>query len=220
MPDATDLRAAVYKATEEFLVGDGPALVDELTDALLGISARVAQLRRTVAPEDAGAAELRAIDEAFAQSVTLARSLSVAIRAYQDPGGYVGVAAMVRDLGRQVSTSLPGGVAFTVRIASNPAIAAVPSSELRRILAKLIRRTSHGVSSRVEWVLEVVDGCATDAPERAVRIILGHDALSAAAAADAADQVRSAVNARGGWVQPCATVGRGATVVVSLPTPC
>jgi hypothetical protein len=220
MPDATDLRAAVYKATEEFLVGDGPALVDELTDALLGISARVAHVCRTVALEDPGAAELRAVDDAFAHSVTLARRLSVAIRAYQDPGGYVGVAAMVRDLGRQVSTSLPSGVAFSVRIGSNPAIAAMPSSELRRVLAKLIRRTSHDVSNRVEWVLEVVDGRTTDTRERAIRIVLGHDALSAAAAADAADQVRSAVSARGGWVQPCATIGRGATVVVSLPTPC
>jgi hypothetical protein len=165
-------------------------------------------------------AELGAVDEAFAQSVTLARKLSVAIRAYQDPGSYVGVAAMVRDLGRQVSPSLPTGVTFTVRIASNPAIAAMPSSELRRVLAKLIRRTCVGISDHGEWVLEVVDGRATDSRERAIRIVLGHDALTAAAAADAADQVRDAVNARGGWVQACATLDRGATVVVSLPAPC
>ena len=220
MTDATDLRGAVHKATEQFLAGDAPALIDELTDALLVVSSRVAGLRSAVAPEDPVAAELRAVDEAFAQSVALTRKLSIAIKALQDPSGYVGVAAMVRDLGRQLSTSLPNGVALTVRIGSNPAIAAMPSSELRRVLAKLIRRTCSCMSDRSEWVLEVVDGGATDTHQRAIRIVLGHDALSAAAAADAADQVRDAVDASGGWVQPCATLGQGATVVVSLPTPC
>jgi hypothetical protein len=219
MPEPIDLRRALYKATEQFLVGDAPALADELTDALLVISARVARLKKAVAPDDPLAVEVHAVDEAFARSVALARKLSSAIRNYQDPGAYVAVGTMARDFGRHISTSLPSGMSFTVRIDSNHPIAVMPPSELRRILAKLIRRTIGDVPDGGEFVLEVIDGRGTT-NEPAIRIVLGHEALSAGVAADAADQVRDVVNARGGWVEPCATPGHGATVVVSLPTPC
>jgi hypothetical protein len=220
MPEATDLRRALYKATEQFLVGDAPALADELTDALLANSAGVARIRKSIAAGDPVAAEVLAVDEAFGRSVTLARKLSSAIRSYDDPGGYVAVAPLVRDLGRHLASSMPGGVAFTVRVGTSHAIAAMPSSELRSVLAKLIRRTYEGVLDGREFVLEVLDGQGADASVPEVHIILGHGALTAGTAADAADQVRDAVNARGGWVAPCATAGRGATVVVSLPSPC
>src|SRR5579859_6337940 len=99
MRDPTDLHRALYKATEQFLVGDAPGLADELTDALLVVSARVSRLRKTVSSRNPVATEVSAVDEAFAQTVTLARRLSAALRAHQEPGGYVAVESTVRDLG-------------------------------------------------------------------------------------------------------------------------
>jgi hypothetical protein len=219
-----DSRRLLREATERFLVGDAPALAAELTDALLLVSARVASLRRRAPKRGRIADEVRSVDEAFARSVALARQLSVAIRAHRDPGAYVAAGDIVRELGRQLAASLPEGTALTVRCSSDPALATISPSELRRVLATLIRRTVDSMDERenelVIEVSEVMEARATEALEPAIRIVVRHDALLAAAAADAADQVRDMVSARGGSVEPCATTGKGAAVVVSLRAAC
>jgi hypothetical protein len=224
MPNPADFRRILREATEQFLVGDAPALAAELTDALILVSARVANLRRRAPRTGPLAEEVRAVDEAFGRSVVLVRELSTAIRAHRDPGAYVAAGDIVRELGRQLAVSLPEGTALTIRCSSNPALATISPSELRRVLVTLIRRTVDGMGEGgcelVIEVSEVMEARATETLEPAIRIVVRHDALLAAAAADAADQVRDMVNARGGSVQPCATTGRGAAVVVSLRAAC
>lgn len=215
------VRLALREATEHFLVGDAPALVDELTDALLSASDRVGRLRKIVAGDHPMAEQIHEMDRAFGQSVSLARSLSTAIRSHRDPGAYTDATAIVRELARQLAASLPRGPGLTVRHPSNAVIVAMPPSELRRILATLVRCTVEdlGVGGRGLW-LEVRDLADKRSPASGVHIIVGHASLGAGRAADAADQVRHMVNARGGSVEPCAAPGGGTAVVVSVPGAC
>jgi hypothetical protein len=229
MSTGSDLRSVVRAATEQFLVGDAPALAGELTDALIVVSARVGVLRRTVeatraragAGGSAGeplAVDLEAIEEAFGHSVDLARRLSQAIQAHGEPGAYTAVSNLARELGRQLAPALPDKMTLALRCPSGPVLAVIPSSELRRILVVLVRRVVEGVGQAGgELQLEVT---AAKASGREARIVVGHEKLRPAAAADAADQARELVHAWGGSIDPCARAGGGAAVVVLLPGVC
>ena len=222
MPSGIDLQSVVREATEQFLVGDAPALAGELTDALIVVSARVARLRRTFeAPageRDEGLdGELRAIDEAFGRSVDLARRLSQAIRAHRAPGAYASASNIARELGRQLGSSMPESMRLALQCPAGPVLAMIPPSELRRILVVLVRRVVEGVGDGGgELSLEVGESKSS----REARIVVGHQKLRPAAAADAADQARELVHAWGGSVDPCARARGGAAVVVVLPGAC
>src|ERR1700722_14597226 len=225
MPSGNDLQTVVREATEQFLVGDAPALAGELTDALIVVSARVGQLRRTFnagAPADGSEdaaldGELGAIEAAFGRSVDLARRLSHAIRAHRAPGAYASAADIARELGRQLASSMPESMRLELRCPSGPVLAMIPPSELRRILVVVVRRVVDGVGDGGgELSLEVTEAKAS----REARIALGHPKLSPTAAADAADQARELVHAWGGSVDPCARTRGGAAVVVLLPGAC
>jgi hypothetical protein len=225
MATGNDLQSVVREATEQFLVGDAPALAGELTDALIVVSARVGHLRRTfearpVAGSDDNPAlggELNAIEEAFGRSVDLARQLSQAIRAHRAPGAYASAANIARELGRQLASSMPDPMRLALRCPPGPVLAMIPPSELRRILVVLVRRVVEGVGDGGgELALEVGEIKSTGE----ARIIVGHPRLRPAAAADAADQARELVHAWGGSVDPCARTSGGAAVVVVLPGAC
>ena len=225
IPSGSDLQTVVREATEQFLVGDAPALAGELTDALIVVSARVGQLRRSFEAEPPAAGsreqvlegEVHAIEEAFARSVDLARRLSQAIRAHRAPGAYASAANIARELGRQLATSLPESMRLGLRCPPGPVLAMIPPSELRRILVILVRRVVEGVGDGGgELLLEVAE--VKSSVE--VRLVVGHPKLRPGAAADAADQARELVHAWGGSVDPCARTGGGASVVVLLPGAC
>jgi hypothetical protein len=209
---------AVHDATDQFLVGDASALADELTDALVSVSANVAALRKRVPASDDIARDLRALDEAFGRTVALARRLSTAIRQQQDPGAFADVARIARDLGRHLVPVMPEGVALTVTGASSPTLAAMAPSEVRRVLSLLFRRVIEGLAERRgELTLEVREQRGQSASPPEVRVQIAHRALKLGSAADAAEDVRASVNASGGSVEPCAQTGGGAAVVVLLP---
>jgi hypothetical protein len=225
MLSGSDLRTVVREATEQFLVGDAPALAGELTDALIVVSARVGRLRRKLegdgpAPgsrEQILGGELHEIEEAFTRSVDLARRLSQAIRAHRAPGAYASMANIARELGRQLASSMPEPMRLGLRCPSGPVLAMIPPSELRRILVVLVRRVVDGVGDGGgELSIEVSEPRASGE----VRVVIGHPRLRPAAAADAADQARELVHAWGGSVDPCARTRDGAAVVVLLPAAC
>jgi hypothetical protein len=225
MTSGSDLQTVVREATEQFLVGDAPALAGELTDALIVVSARVGQLRRRFDADPPGAGsreqvlegEVRAIEESFARSIDLARRLSQAIRAHRAPGAYASAANIARELGRQLASSMPEPMRLGLRCSPGPVLAMIPPSELRRILVILVRRVVEGVGDGGgELSLEVTEIKASGE----ARLVVGHPKLRAAAAADAADQAREIVHAWGGSIDPCARTGGGAAVVVLLPGAC
>ena len=224
MASGNNLQSVVREATEQFLVGDAPALAGELTDALIGVSARVGRLRRSfeALPPVAGdgealRGELRVIEEAFGSSVELARRLSQAIRAHRAPGAYASAANIARELGRQLASSMPEPMRLALVCPAGPVLARIPASELRRILVVLVRRVVDGVGDGGgELALEVTEAKAS----REARLVVGHPKLSPTAAADAADQARELVHAWGGSVDPCARTRGGAAVVVLLPGAC
>jgi hypothetical protein len=205
-------------ATDQFLVGDGPALADQLADALFALSADVARLRRATPTQSPVASDVQGIDDALTACVGLARRLSTAIRAHAEPGSYTDAARIARELGRHLAPTMPEGTSLSVVCPPSPTLAMMASSELRRVLVVLVRRMLSDLgSSRGELGLEVVAE-RHEPPERpVVKLLIGHRALAAAEAASAAADVRSEVNARGGSVEPCARKGGGTTVVVSLP---
>jgi hypothetical protein len=219
-----DLQTVVRDVTEQFLVGDAPALAAELTDVLIVVSARVGRLRRTLEPDPAAGGDgqalggdLQAIEEAFARSVDLARRLSQAIRAHRAPGAYASASNIARELGRQLASSMPEPMRLGLRCPPGPVLAMIPPSELRRILAVLVRGVVDGVGDGGgELSLEVSEAKAS----AEARIVVGHPRLRPAAAADAADQARELVHAWGGSVDPCARTRGGAAVVLSLPGAC
>jgi hypothetical protein len=224
MLSASDLQAVVREATEQFLVGDAPALAGELTDALIVVSARVGRLRRNLdadrplgSEETPLGGELREIEEAFAQSVDLARRLSQAIRTHRAPGAYASTANIVRELGRQLASSMPEPMRLGLRCPAGPVLAMIPPSELRRILVVLVRRVVEGVGNGGGELSIEVSAAKTSGE---VRVVIGHPRLHPAAAADAADQARELVHAWGGSVDPCARTKEGAAVVVLLPGAC
>ncbi len=217
----TDLGRAVRDATEQFLVGDAPALADELTDALLSVSALVSAFRKHLPAKGAIADDLGSIDDAFSRSVVLARKLSTAIRAHRDPGAFADVARIARDLGRHIAPAMPEGTAFTVLCPSSPAVAKMPPPELRRVLSMLVRRVFDGLVERAgDLTLEVTEVRSRPASPADVRVLIGHRGLGASSAAEAADDVRSNVNGAGGSVEPCARPKGGAAVVLLLPSAC
>jgi hypothetical protein len=223
MASVNDLQSVVREATEQFLVGDAPALAGELTDALIVVSARVARLRRSFETPQTGErdegldGELRAIDEAFGRTVDLARRLSQAIRAHRAPGAYASAANIARELGRQLGSSMPEPMRLALHCPAGPVLAMIPPSELRRILVVLVRRVVEGVGDGGgELLLEVSEIRSS----REARIVVGHPKLRPAAAADAAEQARELVHAWGGSVDPCARAMGGAAVVVVLPGAC
>jgi hypothetical protein len=210
---------AVRDATEQFLVGDASALADELTEALLAVSAHVAAFSKRVPAQGPLARDLRAIDEAFAQSVALARRLSVAIRTHRDPGAYADVARIARDLGRHLVPAMPEGVAFTIVCPTGPMLVAVPPPDVRRVLSVVVRRLLEGLADRSgELTLEVAEVRGGPTSPADVRVQIGHRHLRPGVAADAAEDVRASVNATGGSVEPCARPGGGAAVVLLLPS--
>jgi hypothetical protein len=224
MLSASDLQTVVREATEQFLVGDAPALAGELTDALIVVSARVGRLRRDLDADRALGSgekllrgELREIEEAFARSVDLARKLSQAIRAHRAPGAYASTANIARELGRQLASSMPEPMRLGLRCPAGPVLAMIPPSELRRILVVLVRRVVEGVGDGGgELSIEVSEAKTSGE----VRVVIGHPRLRPAAAADAADKAREMVHAWGGSVDPCARTREGAAVVVLLPGAC
>lgn len=224
MLSASDLQTVVREATEQFLVGDAPALAGELTDALIVVSARVGRLRRDLdadrplgSGEKVLGGELHEIEEAFARSVDLARRLSQAIRAHRAPGAYASTANIARELGRQLASSMPEPMRLGLRCPTGPVLAMIPPSELRRILVVLVRRVVEGVGNGGgELSIEVSEAKTSGE----VRVVIGHPRLRPAAAADAADQARELVHAWGGSVDPCARAREGAAVVVLLPGAC
>jgi hypothetical protein len=218
---STDRGRAVHDATEQFLVGDASALADELTDALLAVSAHVSSLRKRLPAEDAFANDMKTIDEAFALSVALARRLSLAIRDHRDPGAYADVGRIARDLGRHLTDAMPEGIAFSIVCPTAPTLAAVSPSEVRRVLSLLVRRVLEGlVERRGDLTLEVTETRGGPRTPAEVRVQIGHRGLRPSVAADAAEDVRANVNANGGSVEPCARTGGGAAVVVLLPSAC
>jgi hypothetical protein len=226
MSSGDDLHGVLSDATEQFLVGDAPALAGELTDALIVVSGNVARLRRSVeeqapAGKRKGGAlqgDLRAMEEAFGRSIDLARRLSQAIRAHRASGAYASVASIARELGRQVGAALPETMRLSLRCPPGPVLAMIPPSELRRVLALVVRRVVEGVGTGGgELSLEVSEA---KAPDREARIVVGHARLRPDLAADAAEQARELVHAWGGSIEPCARTSGGAAVVVLLPSAC
>lgn len=213
-----DVGRAVRDATEQFLVGDASVLADELTESLLSVSAHVAALRKRLPPEGPLADHMRSVDEGFSRSVDLARKLSVAIRAHRDPGAYADVSRIARDLGRHLAPAMPEGTAFTIACPPSPTVATMPPPELRRVLSLLVRRLLDGLERGGDLRLEVSEIRIGQTSPADVRILIGHRGLRPSTAADAADDVRSNVNANGGSVDPCVRPGGGAAVVVVLPS--
>jgi hypothetical protein len=216
----SEVGRGLREASEQFLVGDAPVLVDELTAALLVVSARSARVRQHIGVKEPLLAEMRSLDEAFARAVGLARKLSAAIRAHRDSGSYVAAATVVRELGRQLTTSLPDREVCSVRVSPDPAIVTMPAAELRRVLVALLRIAGETVGSGGQLLLEVDAERATENRDSVVHIVIGHHGLKQAIAAQAADEVREIVNARGGSVDTRMTAGGAASVVVSLPGVC
>ncbi len=214
-----ELERRVRDATDQFLVGDGPALADQLAEALFVVSADVSRLRRVAVEHSPEAAEVTSIDDALSACVSLARRLSIATRSHSDPDGYTDAARIARDLGRHLAPSMPEGATLSIVCPPTPVLARMPSSELRRTLAILVRRLVVGLlASSGELVLEVVEERPRAARHPTVKVLVGHRGLGHAQAASAADAVRSDVNARGGSVEPRPRAGGGTAVVVSLPS--
>src|SRR5580658_5404483 len=191
----SEVGRVLRETSEQFLVGDAPVLVDELTAALLVVSARAARVRQHIGVKEPVLAEMRSLDEAFSRAVSLARKLSAAIRAHRDSGSYVAAATVVRELGRQLTTSLPDREVCSMRLSPDPAIVSMPAAELRRVLVALLRIAGESVGSG-QLLLEVDSERATEKSDSIVRIVIGHHALKQAIAAQAAEQVREVVNAR------------------------
>jgi hypothetical protein len=209
---------AVRHATDQFLVGDAAALADELTEALLSVSANVAAFRKRLPANDVFARDIGAIDDAFSRTVVLARRLSTAVREQHDPGAFADVARIARDIARHLDPVMPEGVALTVTCASSPTLAAISPSEVRRVLSLLFRRVIEGLADRSGTLtLEVSEQRSQTTAPAEVRVQLAHRSLKLNAAAEAAEDVRASVNASGGSVEPCAQTGGGAAVVVLLP---
>ncbi|HEX3772120.1 MAG TPA: hypothetical protein VHV30_14690 [Polyangiaceae bacterium] len=199
-------------------MGDAAALADELTEALLSVSANVSTLRKRLPATDVFARDMRALDDAFGRAVALARRLTLAIREQSDPGAFADVARIARDLARHLVPVMPEGVALTVTCAPSPTLAAMAPSEVRRVLSLLFRRVIEGLAERRgDLTLEVGEQRTHTAGPTEVRVQLAHRALRLGAAADAAEDVRPSVNASGGSVEPCAQTGGGAAVLVLLP---
>jgi hypothetical protein len=223
MVPSSDVSRVLREAGDQLLVGDAPSLVDELTAALLVVSARVARIRQHVGPKDSVSpvsTEMRSFDEAFSRAVSLARKLSAAIRAHRDSGSYVAATIVARELGRQLTTLLPDQEVCSMRLSADPAIVTMPAGELRRVLVTLVRVMVEGAENGGALVLEIEVERATPSRAAVVRVILGHPTLRAAAAERAADDVREMVNARGGSVEVHSTSGSAAAVIVSLPGVC
>ena len=229
MATGTELEDVVREATEQFLIGEAPGLAGELTNALIAVSARVAHLRRKVGAKATAAGgdasldgELGAIEEAFGESVDLARRLSQAIRSHRAAGSYAAVASIARELGRQLGSAMPGPMRLVLRCPQGPVIANIPPEDLRSVMVILVRSVIESVSAGEreaggELSLEV--GVARASTPQA-RIVVAHARLRPAAAAEAADQARELVHAWGGSVEPCARTNGGASVVVLLPSAC
>jgi hypothetical protein len=213
-----NLQSAVREATEQFLVGDAPELAGELTDALIAVSARVGRLRRSLEAQSRATEDLQAIEEAFHQSVDLARRLSLAIRAHREPGAYAAASSVARELGRQLASVLPEPMRLALRLPQGPVLAAIPPAELRRILVLLVRQVVAGLGDRGGELLIEVSEAKSDSRE--ARVVVGHSKLRPSSAAEAADPVRELAHAWGGSVEPCARVMGGAAVVVVLPGAC
>jgi hypothetical protein len=212
---------ALEEATEHFLVGDAPSLAEELTNALLSVSAHVARFRRRLPNKGALAEDMRAVDSAFGESVALARKLSVAVREHREPGAYADAASLARELARHVAPAMQEGSAFVFACPSFPILVAMPATDLRRILATLIRTFLEGLGeNRGELSLDVSEVHDGAGARSSIHIVLAHATLQPGVAADAADLVRASVNAAGGAVEPCARPGGGAAVVVSLLPAC
>lgn len=216
----SEVGRGLREAGEQFLVGDAPLLIDELTAALLVVSARAARVRQHVGVKEPVLAEMRSLDEAFSRAVALARKLSAAIRAHRDSGSYVAAATVVRELGRQLTTSLPDRDVCSLRLSPDPAIVTMPAAELRRVLVALLRIAGESVGNAGPLLLEVDAERATEDRNSVVHIVLGHRGLKQGIADQAAEEVREIVNARGGSVETRMTSGGAASVVVSLPGVC
>ena len=219
---AVEAAQRVHDATDSFLVGEGPALADQLAEALFVVSADVARLRRTTSHHSSVADELRGIDDALAACIGLARRLSTAVRSHAEPGNYADAVGVARDLARHLAPALPEATTLNVVCPASPALVAMPPSELRRVLALLLHRVVAGlIAPSGELALEVVEDRARGRRQApTVKLFVGHGALEPSQAAAAADAVRAQVNARAGSVEPCARRGGGAAVVVSLPSAC
>jgi hypothetical protein len=216
----SDVSRVLREAGEQFLVGDAPLLIDELTAALLVVSARAARVRQHVGVKEPVLGEMRSLDEAFSRAVSLARKLSAAIRAHRDSGSYVAAATVVRELGNLLSTSLPNREVCSMRLSADRAIVPMPAAELRRVLVTVLRIAGDSVGLGGPLLLQVETEHATETQPSVVRIALGHEALNQATATRAANEVRPVVNARGGSVEARTTGGGAAAIVVSLPGAC
>jgi hypothetical protein len=216
----SEVGRVLREAGEQFLVGDAPSLVDELTAALLVVSARAARVRQHIGVKEPVLGEMRSLDEAFARAVNLARKLSAAIRAHRDSGSYVAAATVARELGRQLATSLPNREVCSVRLSPDPAIVTMSPAELRRVLVSLLRVAAEDADNESPLSLDVDAERATDKGDSVVRIVVGHRGLRRASAARAAEEVRQVVNARGGSVEARTADGGATTIVVSLPGVC
>ena len=123
-------RAWCATPTEQFLVGDAPALAGELTDALIVVSARVgaapprlrgppARSRRPRRPSTA------TFEPSRRRSAAASISPAGSRRRFEPtarPGAYASAANIARELGRQLGSSMPEPMRLALRCPPGPVL--------------------------------------------------------------------------------------------------
>jgi len=140
--------------------------LNELAETLVLASALISQLKRA-----AEAAALRvdfgAIDEAFARSIALARTVRERILK-RGRAEYASLTSVAREVVGRVQENLPAGLAITGRFTAGAAIVSADPAQLRRVVLAMLETALHAIAGKGSVEVEVVDTAPLERARRAL----------------------------------------------------
>jgi signal transduction histidine kinase len=212
------LRAAIESLLAPEVIGP----LDELTDALFLASSLLSRLRLRIDAQDPRSGEVSSLDESFARSIALTRTLRERCLAPRARGEYASLTHTAREVVGRLQGALPDGVSLSVRCPTSAAIVAADRSDLRRAIVALVESGLDALASRGTLDLDVSQGVGA-VGEHGRRMVLLE--LRSSAVIDERDarlqaSVRPFVRALGGTVILREPLRGGTVIAVRLPGAC
>jgi hypothetical protein len=221
MAHSPDPEALLRAAIESLLAPEVIGPLDELTDALFRASSFLFRLRLRIDAQDPRSGEVSSLDESFARSIALTRTLRERCLASGARGEYSSLSDTAREVVGRLQGVLPDGVSLSLRCPLTAAIVAADRSELRRAIVALVESGLDAVANRGRLDLDVSEGVGAGGEGR--RMVLVE--LRSSAVIDERDRrlqafVRPFVGALGGTTILREPLRGGTVIAVRLPGAC
>jgi hypothetical protein len=188
--------------------------LDELSGALLHVSAIVARMRRAAATPSS---DLHALDDAATRSIALTRTVSERLQARRARGEYNSASQVVREVVTQIEPVLPPGIDVAVDCGAGPALVAVERSSLRRLLFQLVEAAVDGMPCGGKLTFEVTQHPAVTSGRTVTQIEVRCSA-EMDPSEPALDVARGMVGALGGSAQVRFPLTGGTAILVRMPS--